>query len=151
ALCTRIFKCFSGRELPPPPNTSLCIVEGGEDLSPLNGVPTPLPPPALGVAGVRLGGDGDDGADPAAAQPRDQRDRERRQARPAAAGAGDRRGRDPPPWADRGAAGDRRQSLAGGRIRPPPAVLHAPAAARPRLLRLPADRPADVAGDGRPA
>ena len=42
------------------------------------------------------------------------------------------------------------QSLAGGRIRPAPALLRPPAEARARLLRQPADRAADVAGDGRP-
>ena len=73
------------------------------------------------------------------------------QARPAAAGAGDPRRRDPAPRADRGPAPGRRQGLAGGRIRPAPDLLRPPAAARARLLRRPADRPADVAGDGRPA
>ncbi len=133
------------------PNTSLCIVSSNADLPSFAGLPAPLPPPALGVACLRLGGDGDDGADPVADRACRQRDPGRRQARPAAAGAGDRRRRDPAPGADRGAAGRRRQGLAGGRIRPAPALLRAPAAARAGLLRLPADRAADVAGDGRPA
>ena len=68
------------------------------DLPPFDGLSAPLPPPALGLAGLRLGGDGDDGADPVADRPRGQRDRGRRQARPAAAGAGDRRRRRSCAW-----------------------------------------------------
>ncbi len=96
-------------------------------------------------------GDGDDGADPLADRTRDQRDRERREARPAAARAGDRRRRHPPPGPDAGAAGGRRQGLAGGRVRPAAALLRPPATARAGLLRRAADRPADVAGHRRPA
>ena len=121
------------------------------DLPPPDGFPAPLPPPALGLARLRLAGDGDDGPDPLADRARGQRDRGRRQARPAAAGAGDRRRRDPAPRPDRRPPPGRRQGLARGRIRPAPALLRPPAAARARLLRRPADRAADVAGDRRPA
>ena len=53
--------------------------------------------------------------------------------------------------AHRRPAADRGQGLARGRVRPAPGLLRAPAEARARLLRQPADRPADVAGDRRPA
>ena len=88
---------------------------------------------------------------PLARRPDDQRDRRRRRVGAAAAGAGDRRRRAAAARADRLAPDRRRQGLARGRVRPPRAHLHPPAVARARLLRLPADRPADVAGDGRPA
>ena len=45
----------------PATNTSLCIVRSDADLPPFDGFPAPLPPPALGLAGLRLAGDGDDG------------------------------------------------------------------------------------------
>ena len=62
---------------------------------------------------------------PLAGRPGRQRDPGRRQARPAAAGAGDRRRQHPAARADRGPAGGRRESLAGGRIRPAPDLLRA--------------------------
>ncbi len=49
------------------------------------------------------------------------------------------------------AADGRRAALARRRIRPAQAALRPPAAARARLLRPPADRPADVPCDRRPA
>ena len=105
----------------------------------------------MGVVGVRLAGDGDDGPDPVADRAGRERDRGRQPARPPAPRAGDRRRRNSAPRPDRGPAGGRRQGLARGRVRPAAELLRPPAAARARLLRLPADRPADVAGDGRPA
>ena len=65
--------------------------------------------------------------------------------------ARDRRRRRPAPRADRGPAGDRRQGLGRGRVRPPRAHLRAPAALELGFFDSPADRAADVAGDGRPA
>ena len=106
-------------------NTSLCIVRCDADIPPPDGLSAPLPPPALGLARLRLGGDGDDGPDPLADRPRRQRDRGGRPARPAAPRAGDRRRRDPAPRADRGAPRGRRQGLAGGRVRPAPELLRA--------------------------
>ena len=70
---------------------------------------------------------------------------------PASARPGDRRRQHPAAGPDRGQAAGGRQSVARGRIRPAPDLLRPPAAARPGLLRRPADRPADVAGDRRPA
>ena len=62
--------------------TSLCIVEGDADLPPPDGLSAPLPPAALGLAGLRLGGDGDDGADPVADRAaRSTRSRRRRASR----------------------------------------------------------------------
>src|SRR4029077_10049927 len=97
------------------------------DLPPPDGFPASLPPPAVGVAGLRLVGDGDDSPDPVADRPRRQRDRGPRSVRPAAAGPGDRRRRDPALGVDRGAQARRGQSLPGGRVRPAPALLRAPA------------------------
>ena len=119
-------------------------------LPPLAELPAPVQGPALGLDGVRLGGDGDDGPDPLAQRAGDQRDQSSRQAQPAAAGAGTGRGQHPAPRSHRRAAVGRGEDLAGGGIRPAPAVLRAPAEARPRLFRRPADRTADVAGDRRP-
>ena len=60
---------LAARRLTPGANTSLCIVRCDADLPPFDGLPAPLPPPALGLAGLRLAGDRDDGADPAADRP----------------------------------------------------------------------------------
>ena len=82
---------------------------------------------------------------------RDRPDQRRRQLRPAHARPGDPRRRCPAPRAHRDAPADRRARLARRRARPAPARLRPPAVARARLLRPPADRPAHVARDGRPA
>ena len=101
----------------------------------------------------RARGHGDAGhrRDPVADRPRDRRHRQRRPRRArAAVRRADRRRR----RAARllGRAADRlRQRLAGRRVRPAQRALRAPAGARARLLRPPADRPADVARDRRPA
>ena len=63
----------------------------------------------------------------------------------------DRRGRAGAVGLHLPAAHDRRPRLARDRVRPARAALQPPAAAGARLLRPPADGPADVARDGRPA
>ena len=114
-------------------------------------LPSPLPPGERPLDRARVAGDGGDRADPVAGRQRDRRGPGGRPARRAAARPCDRRGGDPAPRIDLLAADRRRQGLARGRVRPALARLRAPAVARARLLRLPADRPADVARDGRPA
>ena len=71
--------------------------------------------------------------------------------RAADARAGDPGRRAGPLGADRLAADDRRARVAGGRVRPAQADVRPAPAPGARLLRPPADRPADVARDRRPA
>ena len=82
--------------------------------------------------------------------PRGRPDLRRRSRRPAHAGAGRGRRRAAAAGAVGLPAARRGPRVAGDRVRPAHAAVRAPAEARARVLRRPADRPADVARDRRP-
>ncbi len=132
-------------------NTSLCIVTFDGDLLAAARIPAPVPPLRDRLAALRLGGDGDDRAHPLSGRANRERDRAPRLERDPAAGAGHPRGGGAAARAHVRSPPDRREGLGQRRVRPARALLRAPAAARARVLRRPADRPAHVARDGRPA
>jgi len=114
------------------------------------GFPTSIPDGPRRVRGARRGRDGDDRPDPVPHRTRDRPDARRRPLGPPHARAGRACRRRAAPRPDRGPPAARGPRLARRRARPAPADVRAPAVARARLLRPPADRPAHVARDGRP-
>src|SRR6266550_5242798 len=114
-------------------------------------LPASVPPPPDLVTGPRLAGDGDDGTDSAADRLGGDRAQGRAPLRHLAAGPGAARGRSAPAGTDGRSPADRGQGLARRRVRPAPSLLRAPSEARTGLLRQPADGPADVPRDRRPA
>ncbi len=97
------------------------------------------------------GGDGHDGRDPLRQRPGDRRRAQPSARRASHVRAAGRRGRVGSPRPLGGAAPGRRARVTRRRVRPAHAALRAAAIARARVLRPPADRPADVARDRRSA
>ena len=123
-----------------------------EHVLPSARLPAPVPRGRRLVARARRARDGRDGRDPVA-------DRPRRSTRSTRGDRGDAaavaalivRRRAAAPRAVGGAPAGRGARVARRRARPAQPRLRAPAGARAGVLRAPADRPADVARDGRPA
>src|SRR3954451_9792989 len=121
------------------------------DLRPPARLPAPVPPRRPRVGAARRRRDGDDRGDPVADRPRDRPNPRRRPSGPAHARVRRARRRRAAHRADGVPAAARGARLARHRGQPARAHVRPPAVARARLLRPPADGPAHVARDGRPA
>src|SRR3954471_17293660 len=110
----------------------------------------PLPQGRRRVGAARGGRDAHDGRHPVAHRPRHRPHPRGRQGGPDDARDRNPRRRRVAPGAHGGPALDRGTRVAGRRARPAQPHVRAPAGARARLLRSPADRPAHVARDRRP-
>ena len=114
-------------------------------------LPAPLPARSHVVVRARLRRARRHGPDPVSDRPGDQRGPRPRPPRAGPAGAGDHRRGLGPAGAERVPATRGRTRLAGRRAGPAQPSLRPAAAARAVVLRPPADRPADVPRDRRPA
>ena len=123
---------------------------GGEDLLAPARFPPPIQARRLRLLRARGRRDGRERADPGAGRRHRGRDPGGRRG-PVAARAGRGRRRRAAPCLQRRPAARGGARIARGRVRPPQPDVRAPAVARARLFRQPADRPAHVARDGRPS
>ena len=114
-------------------------------------LPPTLPQGGRVVVRARLRRDGRHRGDPRSDRPRDRRGPCSPSPPADALGDRDRGRRTGPARPERLPAADRRPGVAGHRARSAQPALRAAAATRARLLRRPADGPADVAGHSRPA